>query len=563
LVVDSFTAVKNFDLKGVAKAYIDFAKRTGNLGAAVWDDINAQAPPLPTLAVGGKPKKAPPGGGPPLADLAKQEKARAELLKSQLDNELKIFTAKSELQGDIDKRKYENGLSSLAQYFDSRREMINAQNDKEIATLTAKQKIIAGLPDREPGDAEKKAKELAEIKAQIAEKQIERERKIKDAIQDESKATEGLRLERVQFEEKTLDLQGKRFDAAQLALAEESKAFEKMLRSQGVSDADRPHLIGQFETQGRFAIDFDQQKEKADTALADLARDQAAIQREVETGQLTQLDGEQKSVALHQQRLALLQQEADKLTAIALKSGDPGRIEQAKQLQEAVKDIGVAANKTGRDLAEVKAAVQQDSVSAGADFLNAIITKAKTASEAVHDFAQSVLASFTSIISKKLSEKLFASLFGGLGDLGGGILGLFGSGTASVGAGQSASLKAEGGKITGPGTGTSDSIPAIGPMGRLFRISNEEFIVRNAVVRQPGAEAFLRDFNRYGMRSLAIREFSRAPRFAGGGTVGGASFATGGVPAVPGVQVVISPGMAHMTLREWLEGHLAREMAGR
>ena len=63
---------------------------------------------------------------------------------------------------------------------------------------------------------------------------------------------------------------------------------------------------------------------------------------------------------------------------------------------------------------------------------------------------------------------------------------------------------ATGGHVRGPGTTTSDSIPAW--------LSDFEFVTRAAVVRQPGALPFLEDFNRRGMPAL---EAWHARRFAG------------------------------------------------
>jgi len=86
---------------------------------------------------------------------------------------------------------------------------------------------------------------------------------------------------------------------------------------------------------------------------------------------------------------------------------------------------------------------------------------------------------------------------------------------------------AGGGPIRGPGTGTSDSIPAW--------LSHGEYVLKAAAVKQPGAEAFLDEFNRVGMKALTgmaawhlprmtHAPLTRAPlRFAGGGIVGGAS----------------------------------------
>ena len=83
---------------------------------------------------------------------------------------------------------------------------------------------------------------------------------------------------------------------------------------------------------------------------------------------------------------------------------------------------------------------------------------------------------------------------------------------------------ASGGHVRGPGTATSDSIPAW--------LSDFEFVTRAAIVRQPGALNFLEDFNARGMPALdawQARRFAsaappsvslpRAPRvnFADGG----------------------------------------------
>lgn len=69
---------------------------------------------------------------------------------------------------------------------------------------------------------------------------------------------------------------------------------------------------------------------------------------------------------------------------------------------------------------------------------------------------------------------------------------------------------ATGGRIRGPGTGTSDSIPIMA--------SNDEFMTRASVVRQPGALAFLEDFNERGMDALYGWQ-----GYADGGLVGGAA----------------------------------------
>ena len=559
-VGEAFTAMLRFDVRGVMRANLDTFRNLRDTSGVIVDDIKKSFDDF----VSGDEKETTPGAARPkrpglpgirTADLAKEEKARAELLRARLENEQKLFSAALALRSDAERRSFENGLTSLEEYFAARRKALKEESGKELQTLEAKRAIVLAQPLRDPGDAEKKARELAEINGQLSQKRIDTERRLADLIQEERVAIRDLGRERLQFDIQLLALQGQRFAAARAAFEEEVKRADELLRRQGVSDAERAKLIGRFETQGSTAIDFDEQHEAAEKAVRDLDLATAKIRRDVETGLLGQIEGEQKVVALQQQKLPLLEAEAEKLLTIARLSGDSARIDQAKQFKDAVAEIGSAANQTGRDIAEIRAAVESGGVSAGADFLNDIATKSKTASQAISDFGKSVLATFTSIISKKLSEKLFGSLFGGLGDLGGGVLGIFGLGGGTV------QRKAEGGKIVGPGTGTSDSILAAGPMGQLLRVANGEFIVRAAVVQQPGMEAFLHRLND-GLRSPSLAPAGRIPRFAGGGVVGashGPMAANGPGP----LQVVISPDMAHLTLRDWLESHLARELANR
>ncbi|PKM31729.1 MAG: hypothetical protein CVV07_01040 [Gammaproteobacteria bacterium HGW-Gammaproteobacteria-11] len=107
-------------------------------------------------------------------------------------------------------------------------------------------------------------------------------------------------------------------------------------------------------------------------------------------------------------------------------------------------------------------------------------------------------------------------------------IGSFGSaaaiGLAAVVAAMAFQAFAEGGHVTGPGTGTSDSINA--------RLSNNEFVTRAAVVTQPGALPFLDDFNKRGM--AALDDWAGAANHSTGGLAG--------VPAPPAPAPVLNVG---------------------
>ncbi|SMG00330.1 tape measure protein [Burkholderia singularis] len=97
-----------------------------------------------------------------------------------------------------------------------------------------------------------------------------------------------------------------------------------------------------------------------------------------------------------------------------------------------------------------------------------------------------------------------------LGGVSGSMTGALGGGAAAVGGNAFGFHLATGGPVFGPGTSTSDSIPA--------QLSNGEFVMRAAAVRRPGVRALLERLNAGGDAGFA--------RFASGGYVG-----TGGAAA--------------------------------
>ncbi|MDT4841749.1 hypothetical protein FQZ97_756210 [compost metagenome] len=114
----------------------------------------------------------------------------------------------------------------------------------------------------------------------------------------------------------------------------------------------------------------------------------------------------------------------------------------------------------------------------------------------------------------------------GAGGLLSGIAGALGGGGGASGAGASAGGYSGGGHVLGPGTTTSDSIPA--------NLSNWEYVTRAAVVQQPGALDFLHEFNARGMAALD----NWAPRIR---------HSTGGLAGVPAPALPApSPGGARL-----------------
>ncbi|CAJ7151399.1 tail length tape measure protein gp13 [Burkholderia pseudomallei] len=166
-------------------------------------------------------------------------------------------------------------------------------------------------------------------------------------------------------------------------------------------------------------------------------------------------------------------------------------------------------------------AVYQESAQNAAQMAEEALTSSfRNAEDALVSFAASGKLNFRGLIDSMIADlarfsaraamsQVFGAIgsalgFGGVSDAVGT---LGGAASAAVGSNAYGFHLATGGAVWGPGTSTSDSIPA--------QLSNGEFVVRAAVVSQPGVRAHLERLNAGGRSGFA--------RFAAGGLVGGSA----------------------------------------
>jgi hypothetical protein len=131
--------------------------------------------------------------------------------------------------------------------------------------------------------------------------------------------------------------------------------------------------------------------------------------------------------------------------------------------------------------------------------INGLLTGTFKLKDAFKSLAQSVAQQFTQIISRRIAGGIFGAIAGG--GFGGGLGKIFGF--------------AEGGMVRGPGSGTSDSIPA--------RLSNGEFVQPARTVAHYGAD-FMEALRRLQVPRLSLGA-GGGKRFANGGLVGPANSA--------------------------------------
>ena len=190
-----------------------------------------------------------------------------------------------------------------------------------------------------------------------------------------------------------------------------------------------------------------------------------SIQAQVQTGLITHLAGQQKLKEVYAQTVSEIEKQLPLLERLAKMPGQQG--EQARAMLEQMKLKIVELKTAGNELQKAF----EDGLTRGIESsLMGLAQGTMTLKDAIKNLALTVVNAMAQVAAQQLALQAVS-----------GITGLFG------GAAGASVMAATGGYIRGPGTGTSDSIPA--------RLSNGEFVVREAMVRKYGV-GFLHAINR-------------------------------------------------------------------
>jgi Lambda phage tail tape-measure protein (Tape_meas_lam_C) len=419
---------------------------------------------------------------------------RAQALQMTLDRELALVRSMGALRNAAEKRAFDQGLKDVRAYYEDRRRAAEEEFAKELEVLEQKRALL----DSEV-DPSRRLQEQGKIDAELTKARATQEERIAALLSEERDAVQKLAQERLALEKTLLEAQGRRHEAALLGIDEEIRRADLLLKKQGASDAEREATLARLRSSMESGANFDEIKRQAEAALADLDAARSEIEARVSAGLLSQVEGEQQILAIETERLVQLQSLATALEQAAWATGDPERIAQARGFTEAVRDLGFAVEGARVSFAAFGKTALDSGRDALTEFFDTGITGAKSLGDAFRNLALSIIADLKRMAAQLLATaiiKKIAGVFSGGGQIGG------------------AEKKATGGVLGGIGTGTSDS--------NLAWFSRGEYLVRAAVVREPGVLRHLDDLNRRGAQSLAptpVLVEGPVPRFAEGGLV--------------------------------------------
>ena len=262
------------------------------------------------------------------------------------------------------------------------------------------------------------------------------------------------------------------------------REFEASGNTEGLNWLDK--LLPIAETK----IRVDDLKKQLDDLFTYQSQQETSIQAQVQGGLLNEIQGRQRLVDLHQEVGDKIKGYLPQLKEMATAPGEAGdKIrEMIRQLEEELGKL----NQAGNELTQAF----RDGLQSGIESsLMGLAKGTMNLRDAVKNLALTIINSMAQLAAQQLVQMATSSLMGASGGMGGLMASVF---------------AADGGQVRGPGSTTSDSIPAM--------LSDQEFVTRAAVVQQPGALDFLHAFNRHGM--AAVEGWLPRVRHATGGLAG-------------------------------------------
>ena len=388
--------------------------------------------------------------------------AIAAQAKRALDAEKEELEAFLELTESF----YERGLIDLDTYLAARRTAIERSTAAEVRALEEQIRAErAGAAAGTPAEKGAAAIKIGDLQAQITAKRTEGEQKLQVLERLGTEKREQAALEALKLEAELEAAKGRTGEAAiraiqaeyeeriRVARSPEAKAALQELQAQAVAKSD---LSGKTQA-------ADLGKARMDTALQ-------AIDNNLAVGALSDAAAQEQRIQVYQRFLPLLRELAEAQLAAAQTTNDPALIQQAEAQLVNLQGQEAQLVRMKDTLADFKEAAADAFVDGFANFLATLADNTSSLTDKVKALGASIAQAVAQLAAMQIAK-------------------------AAAGAMSFAS----GGLVLGPGTGTSDSIPAW--------LSNGEFVMRNAARSYYGAD-FMSALNGLRVPKEAIRGFA-------------------------------------------------------
>lgn len=399
--------------------------------------------------------------------------AHLAVVKAQAEAEFKVLKEELDLQKTALDRALDDRLVSIRDYYGRKTQIEQQAIDQELA---AKQQELAAQSAIAVGGKD----EAQRLRAKAEVKKLEGEITVLNMKRGEvevanahaaAKAEKELADELTRVRDRLAEVRGG--SGGDVTRARLEREYQPLIEKlQRVGDTPGAADVGRLINVEADLAELGKLERQYGVVTERMAIRERELQVQKGAGMLTETQMRRSVLELHQQTAAEVDGLIPKMQELAASTGSEEAINRVARLK-----VEVAGLKTEAD--DVATRINGDVENAFATMFEQIGSGAKSAKDAFADFARSVISAINRIAAQKIAEELF----GGMGKGGGGASG--GLGGLISGLFQWAGF-ASGGYVTGPGTTTSDSIPA--------RLSAGEYVLRAEAVRRVGVE-FLHALN--------------------------------------------------------------------
>jgi len=457
-----------------------------------------------------------------LIEQAAQQRLAIE--KAAAESEFAQFQSYARLAEQLEQAHYAQGILDLNAYYAFRRAAIQEQAaaeeqmiEKQIAATqraTAVQlqalrtaPLNTGTPQGDEAERIRRQREAQQVSARGAQEIAALRQKASQAqLQTQEQLNALTEEQRVKYlgildavtavRDRMLEAQGQARAAAQDQIDKQVREFDTTLgQSPNVSDEQRVGQVAQYRQQLELQADFAEAQRQQQLIEQQLATERTAIQDKVKNGQMSQLDGERAIAQLEANRVPALQAIAEKMADIAQQLGNPQLANEARALSVSIGSMGHQTDEAAIASANLGSNLGQVARSGLIEYFGSGISRANGFASAL----QGVVGQIQQLIAKAFVLQALKIL--GLG------VGGAAAPAASVPPGLGGAF-ASGGPVTGPGTGTSDSV--------IARLSAGEYVMSASAVARHGS-AFFSALNSGG--AARPRLSAGLPGFASGGLV--------------------------------------------
>jgi hypothetical protein len=458
-------------------------------------------------------------GGKPKKEKVARTKQVQDLTDERLAVERAGLEASTRLEEDAIQRvrdayrvAYDSRLIDARAFYEADGRLQQQALDAKLRALETDRNAQATRASNPAGTEQDRLRAAAEVKrldADIAiarrdrgRIEVESARASAQAERELSQALAGVRLQLAEASG-TLGLQDRR-----AAIQEQNRGLIEQLTAaqdtRGLADVNR--LIDTTAATQQ----LQQYERQAQQVIESLRLAEERLRTETETGLLSESQAQRQLVQERQKVVPQLNGILSEMDALGAATGSAFGSEQINNIERLRQSVEGLARTTN----PLKKQLQGIAENNLGDFLFNLATRAGTAKEAIANMARSIANDLARLAAQKLAVQFLSAAFGGGG----------GGGAAPP------LFAADGGHIRGPGTSTSDSIPAM--------LSDGEFVVRAAAVKQWGV-GFLSWLNA-GIAPPRVRDGRMG--FAAGGLASAAA-APASTPQSVSIVNLLDPGL--------------------